>query len=166
MCKTLGVIMRTSTLIILTLLILIPTIGKGQTDSIEVFKLNDNYIEMKSTRHVLKIDSFSMSPTMTFFTYSIIPKPTIIKNGVILIRDRQDKILKLYIYSDSTIIHEDHYLNGRLSRQVCNYTNDTLNIEKYYWDNGNLRSLIIYSDKKQIVYDYSENGQLDIRPKE
>jgi hypothetical protein len=147
---------------ILTLLTLVPTIAKGQKDSIEVFRLNDNYIEIKSLRHVLSIDSFSMTPTMSLFTYSLIPKPPKIKEGVILIRDRQDNMLKLYIYSDSSIIQEDHYYKGKLSKQFSYESKDSVEVQKYYWDNGTLSDLVIYWNRKQTTYSYSKDGRLII----
>lgn len=148
--------------IISILLISVPTMVWGQNDSVEIFKPNDNYIEIKTLRHALKFSAPLDTPMVGLTWGSLIPEPIKIKDGVVIIRDRQDNILKLFIYADSTMIQEEHVKGGKLYRQFNHYDKTNIEVQKYYWENGNLQGLVLYSNKKILIYNFTKDGKLII----
>ena len=164
------------TKIIILILLLSSCLVNAQTDSTIINKINDHYVEVKSLRHVL-IEShfdttgYSSKPDYTKIRYGVcdftnhIPRGPRLKNGIVVIKDRLDRPLALYVYSDSSIIQDDHYFEGRLDWQEFDNPKDSSSITKYYWGNGNFKSIYYYNGQKNEEFDYDEKGQL-IKPKE
>jgi hypothetical protein len=163
------------TKIIILILLLSSCLVNSQTDSTIINKINDHYVEVKSLRHVLSkgySDTTEYSPTdnskMRYGVYDFIdytPRGPRLKDGVVLIKDRFDRPLALYVYSDSNLFQLDHYKEGRIEWQEFDNPRDSSSIDKYYWDNGNYKTIYYYNGIKLDIFHYDKKGQF-IKPKE
>jgi hypothetical protein len=162
-------------LVIICLSLLFANQTTAQNDSVIINKINDHFIEVKSLRHILH-KSYAGSPDTAydnkykFLTGSYIyenytPKGPRLNNGIVVIKDWLDRPLAFYLYADSFPVQVSHYTNGRIVWERYYFGKDSLSIDKYFWNNGNIRVIIYYYKDKEEEYFYSENGQF-IKPKE
>lgn len=151
--------MRKTILIFSLLFFIIPSVLKCQTDSVEIHKISDTYIEIKSLRYVL--DSGYARANGEYVVMSFMPRPIALKNGTVIIRDRLNKPLAIYIYSDSVqVVKEHYYPNGQIEYQRIHNQDKSLDIDKWYWKNGNLNRICYYGNGLNEVHLYSEEGEL------
>jgi hypothetical protein len=173
--------MKKTIITISTIFLFIPTVLKCQSesDSIEVNKIADTYIEITTLRY--KLDT-SYATTETHMIYDqhpskpgyqphyldgiyikrqFVPKPIVIKNGTVIIKDRQNKPLDIYIYQDSVLIqHDQYFINGGLCSQAFDLKKDSLNIYKYFYRSGKLSALTYQRQGLEEIFKYDENGKL------
>lgn len=144
-------------LLTILIVLLVAQSGFGQSnDSIIVNRVNDNYIEIQTLRHELfKWRTINNGVVKECF----VPNPIPLKKGVVFIKDRLNRPIAFYVYSDSIIIQEEHFVDGQLIIQSINFL-DSTGIDKEYWRNGNLRSLIYLENNQKKVYNYTEEGDL------
>ena len=140
-------------------------------DSVLVTRYSDNYIEVKSIRHVLietktqkEIDTEKLIGHLIKISY--VPTEPILKDGVVAIKDRNDNLLFLKFYKDSMQIQSDKYVDNLLSEQEIANPADSSFIEKYYYKNGRLQSIYVTVKKRTTVVKYSESGQVIYNSKE
>ncbi len=139
--------------------LIIPSVLRCQTDSVEIHKFSDTYIEIKSLRYTL--DSGSATENGAYMVTHFTPRPIGLKNGTVIIRNRLNKPLAIYIYSDSVQVVEEHYYpNGQIQFQRIRTKDDSLDIDKWYWKNGNLNYITYYGNGLNEVHTYSEEGEL------
>jgi len=129
----------------------------GQNDDSTIInKVNDNYIEIQSLRHEL----FKWTVVENgAIKESFVPQTIPLKNGVVFIKDRLNRPIAIYVYSDSNIVQNDHFYEGRLNWQSINFS-DSTGIDKYYWENGNLKTLIYVKNNHKKAYNYTKEGEL------
>lgn len=156
--------------IFLTFLLFVNLPVFGQEDSIIVNKMSDNFIEIKTLRHKLFnnslpgggiiLDSTIHNPG-TYAYQSLVPSGPVLKNGMVVIRDRNDNLLGINYYKDSIRVMEEHYSNNKLTEQFVRMSNDSVLIDKYFFkESGNTEflSIMIGSDFTEI--EYFMNGQI------
>ena len=144
-------------LLTILVVLLVTQSGFGQSnDSIIVNRVNDNYIEIQTLRHELfkwiTLDNGVMKE-------NFVPNPIPLKKGVVYIKDRLNRPVAFYVYADSIIKGEEHFIDGQLIIQSFNFS-DSTGIDKEYWTNGNLRSLTYLESNQKKVYNYTEEGDL------
>lgn len=108
----------------LFLLVLIAIISQNvfcQEDSVVITKYNEHYVEIQTLRFVL--DSLGRCPGKPdgygcVTRYDFRPKRLILKNGILLVKDRNDKPLELSFYDDSILVQSNYFKsNGNLDYQ-------------------------------------------------
>jgi hypothetical protein len=131
--------------------------GFGQDDDSTIInRVNDNYIEIQSLRYTL----FKWTNTANgAIKESFIPQPITLKNGVVFIKDRINKPIAFYVFSNSCITQYDYFSEGKLSSQSINFS-DSTGIDKYYWENGNLKNITYIYDNQKKIYNYTKEGAL------
>ena len=144
--------------ILCPILFFISIVSNAQNNSIEFRKISENYIEIKTSRFTLD-SGYSVMPG-AWAKISFEPRPVRIKNGTVLIKDRLNRPLAIYVYSDSSLLMEEHYKEGQLRSQIIRGIKNSPSIEKYYWMNGNLQYLSYYCNGVNEVHEYSGDGQL------
>jgi regulator of replication initiation timing len=160
--------------IIFSLLTLFTLKAIGQTknnDSVLVTRYSDNYIEVKSLRHVLnetqtQKEKDSEKLVGLIIKTSYIPTEPILKDGMVAIKDKNDNLLFLNFYKDSMQIQSDKYVDNLLSEQEIANPSDSSFIEKYYYKSGRLQSIYVTVKRRTTVVKYSESGQVIYNSKE
>jgi hypothetical protein len=168
--------MRKTIITISIILFFIPTVLKCQSDSIEINKISDTYIEIRSLRYKLdtsystRENSFALQPKPgqpprypdgIYIKRQFVPQTIKIKNGTVVIKDRQNRPLDIYFYLDSVVIqHDEYFINGRLCSQEFNYKSDSLHIDKYFYGNGKLYAITYNRKGIEETFKYDEDGKL------
>ena len=153
--------------LLISFFLLLSLQGWGQSDSTIVLKKSENYIEIKSLRHVLArewSDTSSVKETpndRSWCLVSYIPKGPIIKDGIVVIRDRTNRILRMYIYQDSIQIQREEYRDNVLQTQITSSKCGKYSIEKYFDKSGNLINLRYYIDGKYVEIKYTKEGEIE-----
>lgn len=153
-----------------------------QEDSVVVTKFNEHYVEIQSLR--FKLDSgYSEShtpatpgayPSGTYTKISYRPQNRIIlKDGIVLVKDRNNKPLHLSIYTDSILIQDNYFSsNGKLDYQDFDphgkdnyFKNDCYIV--LFWNNENNFDGIHYffkNKKMRIRYNDDRTPSITIDP--
>jgi len=140
-------------------------------DSTIVTKFTENFIEVKSTRVILsegyspKSDnSSSKDPHLLEGVYvrtSYVPRGPVLKNGLVVIKDRNNNILRTNYFVDSILVNKDFYTNNILESQSIFSVSDTSLLEKVYYKNGNLHYMRIREGTGPTIFIfYSETGEI------
>jgi hypothetical protein len=141
-----------------------PTVLKCQNDSVEIHRMGDNYIEIKILRY--KLDSNCVSDRGEVTVKSFIPEPVKLKNGTVFIKDRLNRTLATYFYSDSIVVTEEFYdRTGRMTGQKIHSKDGSYDIERWYWGNGNLYRMRYLGNGLDERYFFSEDGKMIERKK-
>ncbi|MCW3083115.1 MAG: hypothetical protein JWP12_481 [Bacteroidetes bacterium] len=154
----------------------IPMVLKSQNDSIEINRISDTYIEIRSLRY--KLDTSYSTPEFSFHQPAkpgapprypdgiyvkrqFVPQTIKIKNGTVVIKDRQNKPLDIYFYLDSVVIqHDEYFINGGLCSQEFDYKSESLHIDKYFYGNGKLYAITYQRKGVEETFKYDTDGKL------
>lgn len=153
----------------LFLLVLITLISKDvfcQEDSVVVTKYNEHYVEIQSLRFVL--DSLGPCPTKLgdgcVVRYDFRPKRQTLKNGIVLVKDRNNLPLELSFYDDSVLIQNNYFKsNGNIDYQDFGNSRigGSINNDCYvvlFWNKEHTIDRIHYFfDKKKMIIQYNSN---------
>ncbi|MEO8146226.1 MAG: hypothetical protein ABI723_01250 [Bacteroidia bacterium] len=145
-------------------------------DSIIINRISENFVEVKSLRQVLSKgyalpkDSLQIAQDKAnnlldggYVFENYIPRGPHLKNGIVVIKDKDNSILKIKYYSDSIQVLTEEYNNNILIDQTSFSPCDSTVIEKYYFNDGRLQRIDLFDPKKQkerIIVDYSEKGEI------
>jgi hypothetical protein len=143
---------------ILWLLLLLGSFSSfSQEDSVIVKRYNDYYVEIQSLRY--RLDSTSSAPTGEVFGFNLRPKPIKMRDGIQLIKDRNNRPLYLNFYADSILVQENWFhANGAIGEQQFNGDKNSCNVSLQWYDDSTLYRIRFICKKQKIQVTYENGG--------
>ena len=92
-----------------------------------------------------------------------IPRGLKLKDGVVIIKDRNDFVIGMKYYKDSVLVLWEEYENHILNHQEYLSPSDSTDIDKYFYSDGRLQSIYYFNPRtgKRTVK-YSKAGKITV----